>query len=401
MVCGDAIGLGRRGSRGRGLRILLPKGRGLGVRVLLAHRGNISTYRRPFVSEGVEGWRIGREIRGRYLWYFHVCENSELWGFDDLCSGLWRANDARARERGTRRSSELRHRPPPMGNEQSQIAVLRAKVSEVLPPYKAGEKDPQRQRYMNVKDREQFISALLVVLSNNAIRDLKDHQFALLYSRRADAPERVVARIVASKDGVIRAKAEPTRGPGWEGSGRDHDEAFRVLKRYVEARLDEILQALPAGTQDGGRGEEVRVLGQVLGGGKSAEALDEQESVVDVSVVGGSQETLMAEPGQQTEGGNAVRREGRGEEDAPPPAYDASVHDPGARPGHGGRRLLQYSNYLTKLQGTAGSARVRAGSPAAASDRMDSDASCALVLSLTLESGAGSWGTRWSMVLRA
>nr|POF15179.1 hypothetical protein CFP56_42067 [Quercus suber] len=223
-------------------------------------------------------------------------------------------------------SSEARNiiKKRKMGNEQSQITVLRAKVSEVLPAYKAAAKDPQTQRYMNLKDREQFISALLVVLSNNAIRDLKDHQFALLYSRRPDAPDRVVARIVASKDGVIRAKAEATRGPGWEGSGRDHDEAFQVLKRYVEARLDEILQALPSDGQDAESREDVRMLGQVLGGGKSAEALDGQESVVDISVAGASQETLTVEPGTRTERRLPAADQIR--DDDAPPAYDAPGH---------------------------------------------------------------------------
>ena len=75
---------------------------------------------------------------------------------------------------------------------------------------------------------------------------LEDHDFKLLYSRRESNQERLVARIVAVKDGVIKAKVEP------EVDGADQREAFLALKKHVEVALDRILQAVPSGSSDTG-----------------------------------------------------------------------------------------------------------------------------------------------------
>ena len=69
----------------------------------------------------------------------------------------------------------------------------------------------------------------------------QDHDFKLLYARREKKPDRIVARLVAVKDGVIRAKVEP------DTDGGDQREAFLALKKYVEIELDRILQAVPSG----------------------------------------------------------------------------------------------------------------------------------------------------------
>ncbi len=60
-----------------------------------------------------------------------------------------------------------------------------------------------------------------------------------MYSRRESNEERMVCRIVAIKDGVIKAKIEP------EADGADQREAFLALRRYVETALDRILQTIP------------------------------------------------------------------------------------------------------------------------------------------------------------
>lgn len=59
----------------------------------------------------------------------------------------------------------------------------------------------------------------------------------LPYARREN--ERLIARIVAKKDGVIHAKIEPV------SDGKDQKEAFRALKRHVEMELDAILDHVP------------------------------------------------------------------------------------------------------------------------------------------------------------
>ena len=76
-------------------------------------------------------------------------------------------------------------------------------------------------------------------MTNNGQLDVQDYRLNLLYARRES--DRVVARIVAEKDGVIHAKIEPV------ADGKDQKEAFRALKRHVEMKLDCILQDVPIG----------------------------------------------------------------------------------------------------------------------------------------------------------
>jgi len=58
-----------------------------------------------------------------------------------------------------------------------------------------------------------------------------------LYSRKEN--DRIVARIVAEKDGVIKAKAEP------ESDGKDQAEAFKALRKDIEVKLEHILANVP------------------------------------------------------------------------------------------------------------------------------------------------------------
>lgn len=77
----------------------------------------------------------------------------------------------------------------------------------------------------------------MTVLTQNGQISLSDHELLLLYARRAS--DRLVARIVAKKDGVIHAKIEPVN------DGNDQKEAFRALKHHVEMELDVILDHVP------------------------------------------------------------------------------------------------------------------------------------------------------------
>lgn len=79
-----------------------------------------------------------------------------------------------------------------------------------------------------------------IVISNNGEYDLRDHNFALLYSRREN--DRLVARIVAEKNGVVTAKIDGV------GDGKDQNDAFKVLRRHVETQLDKLLEEVPPPT---------------------------------------------------------------------------------------------------------------------------------------------------------
>lgn len=75
------------------------------------------------------------------------------------------------------------------------------------------------------------------MLTQNGQISLSDHELLLLYARRES--DRLVARIVAKKDGVIHSKIEPVN------DGNDQKEAFRARKRHVEMELDVILSHVP------------------------------------------------------------------------------------------------------------------------------------------------------------
>lgn len=79
--------------------------------------------------------------------------------------------------------------------------------------------------------------ATITVMSQNGSIDLNEHAFRLFYSRRDN--DRLVARIVAEKEGIVKAQIEP------EGDGKDQAQAFLALRRHVEIQLDSILSDVP------------------------------------------------------------------------------------------------------------------------------------------------------------
>lgn len=74
-------------------------------------------------------------------------------------------------------------------------------------------------------------------MSQNGGIDLNDHAFRLLYSRRES--DRLVARIVAEKEGIVKAQVEP------ESDGKNQAEAFLALRKHIEIQLDHILRDVP------------------------------------------------------------------------------------------------------------------------------------------------------------
>ncbi|WPH01279.1 Hypothetical protein R9X50_00411700 [Acrodontium crateriforme] len=129
-----------------------------------------------------------------------------------------------------------------MGNNHSSTAIIKCKLSNALPDYQHSSwcDDKKARPYISEQDREQFIYGVAIVISNNGEFDLRDHNFALLYSRREN--DRLVARIVAEKNGVVTAKIDG------EGDGKDHNEAFKVLRKHVETKLDKLLEEVPPPT---------------------------------------------------------------------------------------------------------------------------------------------------------
>ncbi|KAI7346055.1 hypothetical protein KC354_g14426 [Hortaea werneckii] len=121
-----------------------------------------------------------------------------------------------------------------MGNAQSYMRSLASKADCILPPYY---ENGWYEKSNASSDREQFIQGVVTVLTQNGQISLSDHELLLLYARRES--DRLVARIVAKKDGVIHAKIEPVN------DGNDQKEAFRALKRHVEMELDVILNHVP------------------------------------------------------------------------------------------------------------------------------------------------------------
>ena len=81
------------------------------------------------------------------------------------------------------------------------------------------------------------------MLSQNGSIDLENHEVRLLYSRRQN--ERMVARIVAEKEGIVKAQVAP------RDDGKDQAEAFKALRKHVEMCLDRILQDVPGAIPNG------------------------------------------------------------------------------------------------------------------------------------------------------
>ncbi len=97
--------------------------------------------------------------------------------------------------------------------------------------------------------------ASITVISANGAMDLRGHDFRLLYSRRDNG--RVVARLVAEKEGKIESQIEPN------ADGESQGEAFLALRRHVEVQLDQILCHVPGSSvpHQYFDGEEGRQLG--------------------------------------------------------------------------------------------------------------------------------------------
>lgn len=55
----------------------------------------------------------------------------------------------------------------------------------------------------------------------------------------------MVARIVAEKEGVVKAQIAP------RDDGKDQAEAFKALRRHIEMGLDQILQDVPGAIPNG------------------------------------------------------------------------------------------------------------------------------------------------------
>ncbi|KAI6867146.1 hypothetical protein KC338_g4505 [Hortaea werneckii] len=84
-----------------------------------------------------------------------------------------------------------------MGNAQSYMRSLASKADSVLPShYESG-----------WYGKSNAGKSVVTVLTQNGQVSLSDHELVLPYARREN--ERLIARIVAKKDGVIHAKIEP------------------------------------------------------------------------------------------------------------------------------------------------------------------------------------------------
>jgi hypothetical protein len=143
---------------------------------------------------------------------------------------------------------------------------VRARLGKELPQVKQvdwddgyGWKETGVKYFNDEHDREHFIGktvchltlacilaefhdlkgAVLTVATSNGLTNLDEHEFKLMYSRRGENDDRIIARIVAIKDGAITAKIEP------ELDGADQVEAFKVLKKDVEVKLDRVLMSIP------------------------------------------------------------------------------------------------------------------------------------------------------------
>ncbi|KAI7351048.1 hypothetical protein KC320_g5206 [Hortaea werneckii] len=84
-----------------------------------------------------------------------------------------------------------------MGNAQSYMRSLASKADAILPShYESG-----------WYGKSNAGKSVVTVLTQNGQVSLSDHELVLPYARREN--ERLIARIVAKKDGVIHAKIEP------------------------------------------------------------------------------------------------------------------------------------------------------------------------------------------------
>lgn len=80
---------------------------------------------------------------------------------------------------------------------------------------------------------------MIAVATQNGAINLDDHDFRIVYSRRGENEDRIVARLVAIKDGIMKTKIEP------RADGKDQSEALKALRKDVEIKLDQILESIP------------------------------------------------------------------------------------------------------------------------------------------------------------
>ncbi|KAK3723471.1 hypothetical protein LTR37_001723 [Vermiconidia calcicola] len=200
-----------------------------------------------------------------------------------------------------------------MGNDQSNLRPYH-KLTNVMPSLDTkgcntpatSWFDKSSKPFASEKDRDQFIYATISVLSQNGRIDLQNHDFRLLYSRRGEDDDRIVAHIVAEKGGVISAQVQPAQ------DGKDQCEAFKALRRHVEIALEKLLSSVPG-----------------------AAAYDAQHPVCATAGVPGpssgrspASPTAPALPARTT--GNFGRRESRSNQPAlidAPPAYGKAVSE--------------------------------------------------------------------------
>jgi len=182
-----------------------------------------------------------------------------------------------------------------MGNEVSK-PQLYTRISKALPPlapqYGTNENidwvDKGTKAFASEGDREQFVYALISVLTSNGSLNLENHDIKLFFPRRQLSPAeqtqplqhptpspsspnkpptpspwrslvtpshakepdddgtRLLATLVAiDEKGVITVKIEP------EGDGRNVAEAFRAFKKDVEVKLERLLRDVPMAASGG------------------------------------------------------------------------------------------------------------------------------------------------------
>ncbi|KAK5173827.1 uncharacterized protein LTR77_002508 [Saxophila tyrrhenica] len=141
-----------------------------------------------------------------------------------------------------------------MGNTQSNQRNYE-RLREVMPSVDGGSFfDKSNKPFLSDKDRDQFIYATITVLTQNGrLLNLEQHDFRLLYSRREN--DRLVARIVAEREGIIKAQIEPHE------DGKDQAEAFKALRRHVELALDKYLKDVPGASNLPATGSQTAIAG--------------------------------------------------------------------------------------------------------------------------------------------
>lgn len=136
-----------------------------------------------------------------------------------------------------------------MGNQSSKNLAY-AKLTSSIPAAEdftyinADGKQKPARLFANSQDRDQFIYAIIILISSNGRRNLDEASFKVLYGRRSNG--RLVATVVAMNDVEVVAKIEP------DGDGVTQVEAFKALREFVEGGLNVLLQGVPGGASSRG-----------------------------------------------------------------------------------------------------------------------------------------------------